>query len=256
MAHLLKAAGQKVMAIQAEVGTQDTGIKAVVAAAYRETEIIDRTGIERNAKGEEEPHSLDPNLWRIGEAEVDLTYGHPYEFGQQLWYLASRAHEKIANGVPIPGQPMNKKARQSRIKFIPEPPPREAGDDDDDDDDDDAEEEIPGLDGLDKRPPKEIVQGPSGYRYEGQSFFSSRSMWEGMKPADEPRKTAIKLIEHPLFDPLILLTIGCNCVTMAWESPLDPPGTWKAGFIDVCEWVCACARARALRAAGHAMMTL
>ena len=44
-------------------------IKAVVAAAYRETEIIDRTSIERNAKGEEEPHSLDPNLWRIGEAE-------------------------------------------------------------------------------------------------------------------------------------------------------------------------------------------
>lgn len=24
---------------------------------------------------------------------------------------------------------------------------------------------------------------------------------------------------------------------MAWESPLDPPGTWKAGFIDVCEWI-------------------
>ena len=24
---------------------------------------------------------------------------------------------------------------------------------------------------------------------------------------------------------------------MAWESPLDPPGTAKAHFIDVCEWV-------------------
>ena len=24
---------------------------------------------------------------------------------------------------------------------------------------------------------------------------------------------------------------------MAWESPLDPPGTSKAAFIDVCEWV-------------------
>ena len=47
---------------------------------------------------------------------------------------------------------------------------------------------------------------------------------------------AIGLIEQPYFDPLILLTILCNCVTMAWDSPLDPPGTWKAGLLGLCEW--------------------
>ena len=30
------------------------------------------------------------------------------------------------------------------------------------------------------------------------------------------------------FDAFILLTILCNCVTMAWVSPLDPAGTYKA----------------------------
>ena len=48
------------MAIQAEVGTQDTGIKAVVAAAYRETEIIDRDRIERNAKARRSRDSPTP----------------------------------------------------------------------------------------------------------------------------------------------------------------------------------------------------
>ena len=198
--------------------------KAVAAAA----EYIDRTGIDRNAKGEEEPHGPDPSIWRIGEAEIDLTPGHTYEFGGQLWYLASRAHDKIGRGVPIPGTPLNKKARQSGVKFIVEPPPKEGDDGDDDDDDDDAEE-IPGIDGLDRDEPAEVVQGPSGMKYEGSALFC-------LNPADEPRRGAIRLIEHPLFDPLILLTITCNCITMAWESPLDPPSTSKAAFIDVCEW--------------------
>ena len=34
---------------------------------------------------------------------------------------------------------------------------------------------------------------------------------------------------------VILLTIGANCATMAWESPLDemlhPEGTWKSDFV-------------------------
>ena len=34
---------------------------------------------------------------------------------------------------------------------------------------------------------------------------------------------------------IILLTIGANCATMAWESPLDemlhPEGTWKSDFV-------------------------
>ena len=28
-----------------------------------------------------------------------------------------------------------------------------------------------------------------------------------------------------------------NCVTMAWQSPLDPPGTRKQDILDVFEWV-------------------
>ena len=32
-----------------------------------------------------------------------------------------------------------------------------------------------------------------------------------------------------------LLTIMANCLTMAWSSPLDPPGTPKAAFLDACE---------------------
>ena len=35
-------------------------------------------------------------------------------------------------------------------------------------------------------------------------------------------------VETRGFDAFILLTILCNCVTMAWVSPLDPPGTYKA----------------------------
>ena len=54
---------------------------------------------------------------------------------------------------------------------------------------------------------------------------------------DQPRKGAIHLVEWPAFDPIILVTILANCVTMAWVSPLDPPGTWKVGFVDTCEWV-------------------
>ena len=56
-------------------------------------------------------------------------------------------------------------------------------------------------------------------------------------PGHVPRKWAIRVVEFPLFDPFILLTILANCATMAWQSPLDPPGTWKAGFIDVLEMV-------------------
>ena len=54
---------------------------------------------------------------------------------------------------------------------------------------------------------------------------------------DAPRKQFIRVVETPLFDPVILVTILCNCTTMAWESPLDPPGTPKAHFIDICEWI-------------------
>ena len=79
-----------------------------------------------------------------------------------------------------------------------------------------------------------LVEAPSGKLYAG------RSLW-GMLPAHEPRRSAIRLIELRWFDMVILLTIGANCATMAWESPLDamlhPEGTWKSDFIDVCEWI-------------------
>ena len=42
-------------------------------------------------------------------------------------------------------------------------------------------------------------------------------------------------VELRWFDMVILLTIGANCATMAWESPLDemlhPEGTWKSDFV-------------------------
>ena len=92
------------------------------------------------------------------------------------------------------------------------------------------EEELPGLEGLTSDPPAERILGPSGREYGSTSLFV-------LNVADFPRSLAIRVVESPVFDPLILLTILANCTTMAWESPLDPPGTSKAAFIDVCEWV-------------------
>ena len=74
---------------------------------------IDRTGIERNANGEEEPHSADPELWNFDGTEVDLSDGHKYKMGKQLWYIQDRAKDAIKAGKPIAGQPMNDKARNS-----------------------------------------------------------------------------------------------------------------------------------------------
>ena len=74
------------------------------------------------------------------------------------------------------------------------------------------------------------VKGPSGRTYGGFAVC-------GLRPKHWPRKHAILFVEWPTFDRVILLAILCNCATMAWVSPLDPPGTPKAAFIDVCEWV-------------------
>ena len=49
---------------------------------------------------------------------------------------------------------------------------------------------------------------------------------------DAPRKQAIELLEQPLFNPFILVTILANCAVMAWQSPLEPPGTWKSELVD------------------------
>ena len=74
------------------------------------------------------------------------------------------------------------------------------------------------------------VQGPSGRIYSGVSLFF-------LKPADPPRKWAIKLAETGWFESTILTAIVANCCTMAWDSKLDPLGTAKASFISLCEWV-------------------
>ena len=82
------------------------------------------------------------------------------------------------------------------------------------------------LGGLHTTPPAEEVKGPSGRVYTGESCCC-------FKPADMPRRWAIQFVESKPFDPVILITIICNCATMAWESPLDPCCTPKADFIDV-----------------------
>ena len=89
---------------------------------------------------------------------------------------------------------------------------------------------LKGLDGLDADPPAKRICGPSGKDYYGVVLCNLRIY-------AQPRKAAIKIIESSWFDPLILCTILTNCVTMAWQSPLDPPGTDKAALIDIMEWV-------------------
>ena len=76
----------------------------------------------------------------------------------------------------------------------------------------------------------EEVCGGDGRTYGGKALC-------GLRPGFWPRKEAILLCEAPYFDQLILATILANCATMAWESPRDPPGTLKASFIGLCEWV-------------------
>lgn len=92
-------------------------------------------------------------------------------------------------------------------------------------------QKVPGIEGLDEKPPAVCVVGPSTRMYQGRVLCGS---WQ---PADHPRKQCIYLVEHWLFEHFILLTIACTCVTMAVDSPLDPPGTLKAQAILLSEWV-------------------
>ena len=89
-----------------------------------------------------------------------------------------------------------------------------------------ARQPVPGLEGLSARPPASIVTGPSGWVYQGKSLLC-------LPPHSAPRLIFIHIIEAPLFEPLIAITIGANMCTMAWASPMDPSGTWKADFIAV-----------------------
>jgi len=85
-------------------------------------------------------------------------------------------------------------------------------------------EPIPGLEGLLEDPPAQKVAT--------EKVYESRSLML-FRPADWPRRPAIFMVESKAFDQLILLTILTNCVTMAWESPLDPDVGPKAMFINV-----------------------
>ena len=81
------------------------------------------------------------------------------------------------------------------------------------------------------RPRKQPIveyEGASGRVYGGAACC-----W--LRPQHEPRKNIIEFVEWKPFDICVLLTIGANCLTMAWQSPLDPPHTAKSAFIDVCE---------------------
>ena len=91
----------------------------------------------------------------------------------------------------------------------------------------------PGLSALDGDKPARAVKGPSGWIYHSTAFGI-------LRPHHFPRKLAIHIIENPIFDPLILITIMCNCTTMAWSSPLDPldPSlAWKGELLAKLEWI-------------------
>ena len=84
----------------------------------------------------------------------------------------------------------------------------------------------PGLEGLLDEPPAPKVVGPSTRIYEGFACG-----W-CLEPADWPRRPAIMFVEWGPFEGFIFATIICNCALMAWDSALDPPGTWKASLIE------------------------
>jgi len=65
----------------------------------------------------------------------------------------------------------------------------------------------------------------SGRTYGGRSFGC-------LRPYHLPRRLAIHALESCCFEPFILTVILANLLTMAWASPLDPPGTWKADFLE------------------------
>ena len=84
------------------------------AATEVEEEGVDRSEIERNKNGCEEPSSADPELWNIDNCEVDILV--KYKMGGQMWYVQSRMRENTAKTPPkpIPGYPMNKKAHDAK----------------------------------------------------------------------------------------------------------------------------------------------
>ena len=108
---------------EAEATATDTEV-APAEEAPKAAEIgadgIDRSEIERNKNGSEEPSSADPELWNIDNCEVDILV--KYKMGGQMWYVQSRMRENTAKSpaVPIPGFPMNKKAEDAKRYYAKE----------------------------------------------------------------------------------------------------------------------------------------
>jgi hypothetical protein len=95
---------------------------------------------------------------------------------------------------------------------------------DESDDEADTPRDVPDLSALDHHQPAKLVRGPSGKIYHSTSICC-------MRPAFCLRSVAISIVEFWLFEPMIALVITFNCVELAWQSPLDPHGTWKEHFI-------------------------
>ena len=95
--------------------------RRIESVSNESTEVIevDRSQISRNTNGEEEPHSSDPELWNIDGTELDMN--QEYKAGGQMWYLWSRATDNIKAGRPIPGVPINERARKTNRRFSPPP---------------------------------------------------------------------------------------------------------------------------------------
>ena len=70
-------------------------------------------------------------------------------------------------------------------------------------------EEVAGLEGLYADPPADRVVGPS------DKIYGPDTSCVCLRVHHVPRRWAIRMVEWRLFDPIILLTILCNCVTMA-----------------------------------------
>ena len=92
------------------------------------------------------------------------------------------------------------------------------------------EKVYPPVSALSTSNPPAVVKGESGWIYHSTSLGC-------LKPYHLPRRMAINVVESAVFDPFILLTIMVNCTTMAWSSPMDPPGTQKQEILAVLEWV-------------------
>jgi len=95
----------------------------------------------------------------------------------------------------------------------------------------------PGGKGAAPKTPKGsgFVQPVEIIRPDGRTYDPNGVSLLCLKPDMIPRNWAIEFINTWWFDPLILMVILLNVSVMAWESPMDPPGTWKADFIDQLE---------------------